>query len=176
MTPLSPQSRVGGSTGSQAPASRPTAPRSPLALVRKGDGLRLGPQHTDAGPCWRGEVGKARWFPAVPCGQGPGDSRLHGLGPQSASIWVFIHLGAFFLFKLECRSEDSFPPSALVERGRTLNNRRHRAKAEDPALAWLGLVFLAKDSPPSSSPADLTKSRFVYGAERATVDAWASAA
>jgi hypothetical protein len=46
------------------------------------------------------EVGKARWYPAVPCREGPGDSRSHGLSPQSASIWGFIHHGAFFPFQV----------------------------------------------------------------------------
>lgn len=71
-------------------------------------------------------MGKARRYPAVPCGEGPDDSRCHGLGPESASMLVFIRLGAF-LAKLGRPCEDSFPLSTLVESGHTLNNRRHRA-------------------------------------------------
>lgn len=80
---FSPQSVLGGST--KLIGLRPRlAPRRPL-------GARWTRSGRVAGSSWvlgtqmegpaGGEVGKARWYPAVPCGEGPDDSRSHGLSP-----------------------------------------------------------------------------------------------
>lgn len=125
VTPLSAHSGVGVSAAASGPRFPPGGPEEP-AGPRRG-GWRA-PARSSAHR-WEGppeESWEARWYPAVPRGEGQDDFHSLRLSPSSASISVFGHLGAS-LTKLEGRSGDFFPLSALVESGRTVNSRRHRA-------------------------------------------------
>lgn len=70
------------------------SPRSPLDLVVGVGGPRLGPQRTDVRALRRRGGEGRRWYPAVPCGEGPDDSPSRRRGPSSAGILVFGPLGA----------------------------------------------------------------------------------
>lgn len=82
--PVTPSSHHIPGLGARPGLRPPLAARRPLGArwTRSGrvagSSWVLGTQM--AGPAG-GEVGKARWYPAVPCGEGPDDSRSHGLGP-----------------------------------------------------------------------------------------------
>lgn len=139
-------------------------PRSPLDLVVGDGGPRLRPRRTDVRALSEARWGR-RWYPAVPPWGGARRLPSRRRGPSSGGILVFGPLGA------------PLPTWRVAPRTSSLSVRSWRVDgvsitdateilAEDPTRAslLLGSVFLAEDSPPSSSPVDGSKPRFCYGA------------